>query len=26
LFFFLRIAFDCLIKWGRLGPAAESVY
>ena len=26
LFFFLRIAFDCFNKWGRLGPAAESVY
>jgi hypothetical protein len=22
----LRIAFDCFNKWGRLGPAAESVY
>src|ERR1700739_3492971 len=26
LFCFLRIAFDCFNKWGRLGPAAESVY
>src|SRR5262252_8684340 len=26
LFLFLRIAYDRFNKWGRLGPAAESVY